>query len=487
MKKLIKISALALMVVLTMTGCKKSFTITVKSNNAEWGTVTGGGSYKDGETATISAIPAQGYYFNCWNDGNTENPRKIVVSGNAEFIATFSDTPGGGGGTEGAVEISGAISSNATWTNHSGGVDYIIEGTFWVEGNALLTIEPGVTIMFTGTDGSIIVEENAGLRMVGTADNPITLTGPTNNQNPGAWDRVEVTSNRNDNQFEYVNFVNGGSGDQVLYVSGKLSMKHCNINYSQSNGAVLGYEGVFTAFENNSLQHVSGYPLVLNTHEKVNCLGTGNTYNTSPNYDQTFNMIMIDDYWLDEDNVTATFTNQGIPYYLRDGINVGGTAVMRVNAGVELVFAYDKEMVVGENALIQVDGTSAQPVVFRGFENENGFWDGIDVDAERSTNGGSYLNHCQILNAGNDIDDAALSTDEETRLVLNNVAISGSDGYGMKISIPVDWDTDQYSFSNYHVSATGLNFSGCASGNIYESNKDQVFSSWPGNKKLAKR
>ena len=138
MKKLIKISALALMVVLTMTGCKKSFTITVKSNNAEWGTVTGGGSYKDGETATISAIPAQGYYFNCWNDGNTENPRKIVVSGNAEFIATFSDTPGGGGGgTEGAVEISGAISSNATWTNHSGGVDYIIEGTFWVEGNAL--------------------------------------------------------------------------------------------------------------------------------------------------------------------------------------------------------------------------------------------------------------------------------------------------------------------------------------------------------------
>ena len=85
MKKLIKISALALMVVLTMTGCKKSFTITVKSNNAEWGTVTGGGSYKDGETATISAIPAQGYYFNCWNDGNTENPRKIVVSGNAEF------------------------------------------------------------------------------------------------------------------------------------------------------------------------------------------------------------------------------------------------------------------------------------------------------------------------------------------------------------------------------------------------------------------
>ena len=487
MKKLIKISAVALLVVLAMTGCKKSYTITVKSNNAEWGTVTGSGSYKDGETATISAIPAQGYYFNCWNDGNTENPRKIVVSGNAEFIATFSDTPGGGGGTEGAVEISGAISSNATWTNHSGGVDYIIDGTFWVEGNALLTIEPGVTIMFTGTDGSIIVEENAGLRMVGTADNPITLTGPTNNQNPGAWDRVEVTSNRNDNQFEYVNFVNGGSGDQVLYVSGKLSMKHCNINYSQSNGAVLGYEGVFTAFENNSLQHVPGYPLVLNTHEKVNCLGTGNTYNTSPNYDQTFNMIMIDDYWLDEDNVTATFTNQGIPYYLRDGINVSGTSVMKVNAGAVLVFAYDKELVVGENALIQVDGTSAQPVVFRGFENESGYWSGMNMYTQRQTNGGSHLTYCQVLNGGEDSDEAALTTYEETRVALNNVSISGSNGYGLRISIPVDWDTEQYDFSNYHVTASGLTFANCTQGNIYEANKDQVFSSWPGNKKLAKR
>ena len=194
MKKLIKISALALMVVLTMTGCKKSYTITVKSNNAEWGTVTGSGSYKDGETATISAIPTQGYYFNCWNDGNTENPRKIVVSGNAEFIATFSDTPGGGGGTANALEVSGSISANTTWPDRGAGVDYIVDGHFYVEGNALLTIEPGVTIMFSGVDGAIIVEENAGLRMVGTADNPITLTGPTNNQNPGAWDRVEVTS-----------------------------------------------------------------------------------------------------------------------------------------------------------------------------------------------------------------------------------------------------------------------------------------------------
>ena len=78
MKRIIQISTLALLVVLT-TGCKKSYTVTVKSNNPEWGTVTGSGSYKDGETVIISAVPAQGCCFVSWKDGNTANPRQIVV------------------------------------------------------------------------------------------------------------------------------------------------------------------------------------------------------------------------------------------------------------------------------------------------------------------------------------------------------------------------------------------------------------------------
>ena len=107
------------------------------------------------------------------------------------------------------------------------------------------------------------------------------------------------------------------------------------------------------------------------------------------------------------------------------------------------------------------------------------------INTDFSTQFESWFNdrlplRSQLLSAANLVKGELLSSPS------SNV-ISGSDGYGMKISIPLDWDTEQYVFSNYHVSATGLNFSGCASGNIYESNKDQVFSSWPGNKKLAKR
>ena len=288
MKRLIKTSVLALLVVLTMTGCKKSYTITVKSNNAEWGSVTGSGTYKDGETVTISAIPATGYFFNCWNDGNTENPRHIVVSGNAEYIATFSDTPGGGGGgTEGALEVSGSISANTTWPDRGVAVDYIIDGRFWVEGNALLTIEPGVTIMFTGVDGGISVGENAGLRMVGTADKPIVLTGPANNPNKGSWSYVWVNSNRADNQFEYVTFNNGGSEAAVIDVPGKLSMKHCTINGALGNG--LNASGTLSAFENNTIKNVDQFPVALWNYKLLNSFGNGNTYMNNGH-----NMIKMD-------------------------------------------------------------------------------------------------------------------------------------------------------------------------------------------------
>ena len=150
MKKLISMTVLALMVVLSMTGCKKSYTITVKSNNDAWGSVTGSGTYKDGETATISAVPAEGCYFNSWNDGNAENPRKIVVSGNAEYVATFSDTPGGGGS-----EPTGTIVQNAVMDTDGNSYDAVwIGGQLWMRENLRTTHYADGAAIPAGESGS---------------------------------------------------------------------------------------------------------------------------------------------------------------------------------------------------------------------------------------------------------------------------------------------------------------------------------------------
>ena len=65
-------------------------TITATSADPAMGTVTGGGTYNGGATATLTATPNMGYHFVQWQDGNTQNPRTITVTGDATYTATFA-------------------------------------------------------------------------------------------------------------------------------------------------------------------------------------------------------------------------------------------------------------------------------------------------------------------------------------------------------------------------------------------------------------
>ena len=67
-----------------------NYTITAVPDNNTHGSVTGGGSYAYGTTATLTATPATGYEFTQWNDGNNDNPRTVTVTGNATYTASFS-------------------------------------------------------------------------------------------------------------------------------------------------------------------------------------------------------------------------------------------------------------------------------------------------------------------------------------------------------------------------------------------------------------
>ena len=67
-----------------------TYTITVNADPSNGGTVTGGGSYHYGETATLTATPNSGFTFVGWNDGSTELTHNVTVTGNATYTATFS-------------------------------------------------------------------------------------------------------------------------------------------------------------------------------------------------------------------------------------------------------------------------------------------------------------------------------------------------------------------------------------------------------------
>ena len=70
-----------------------TYTITVYANPTNGGTVTGGGTYNYGATVNLTANANSGFTFDHWQDGNTNNPRTITVTGNATYTAYFEAQP----------------------------------------------------------------------------------------------------------------------------------------------------------------------------------------------------------------------------------------------------------------------------------------------------------------------------------------------------------------------------------------------------------
>ncbi len=72
----------------------ETFTIKVNANDSSMGTVTGGGKYESGATATLEATANAGYKFVNWEDNSTNNPRLVTVTADAEYTANFAANSG---------------------------------------------------------------------------------------------------------------------------------------------------------------------------------------------------------------------------------------------------------------------------------------------------------------------------------------------------------------------------------------------------------
>ena len=67
----------------------RQYHISIICNDNTMGTVEGSGEYYQGETAVLRAIPNDGYIFLKWFDGNTDNPRSVVVTQDKTYKAYF--------------------------------------------------------------------------------------------------------------------------------------------------------------------------------------------------------------------------------------------------------------------------------------------------------------------------------------------------------------------------------------------------------------
>ena len=129
-------------------------TVTANATDETMRYVMGAGEYPQGSTATLVAVPFGQNYFVRWNDGNTDNPRTITVTGDMTFTAEFA--PVGS-----AVE---------TLENGERGI-YATGRTLHVEngGESYRVYTAAGRLVYTGNDSSVTLSA-PGMYIVHTGD-----------------------------------------------------------------------------------------------------------------------------------------------------------------------------------------------------------------------------------------------------------------------------------------------------------------------------
>lgn len=140
-----------------------TYNINVSPNPSNGGTVTGGGSYQQGQSCTLTATANTGYTFQKWtengNQVSTQNPYTFTVTGNRTLVAQFqaqsytitaTADPTNGGSVSGGGTYTYGQSCTLTATPASG---YVFVN--WTKNGTVITT--GTTLSFTVTGSGTYV------------------------------------------------------------------------------------------------------------------------------------------------------------------------------------------------------------------------------------------------------------------------------------------------------------------------------------------
>ncbi len=209
-------------------------TITVLSDDVNMGSVFGGGTYDHGSEIQISATASEGYAFLSWDDGNTDNPRTIIVESDETYIATFDvartvtlETPNSEMGTvigsgvyaEGAVVEITAVPNEGYIFDHWVDVDNPLRD-FNTDNPRTIVVSSDVTYVAVFVDVTVI-EENVATE-ISLFPNPVT-------------DILNITSLETISEIEIVNI----SGQVVRRIEVNSDNAVCNVEDLKSGVYVV--------------------------------------------------------------------------------------------------------------------------------------------------------------------------------------------------------------------------------------------------------
>ena len=413
-------------------------------------------------TITITLLP---------NETGVNRTATIIISCDGTEVTITVTQKGETNGVE-PVELKSPITTNTTLKDLGIAVDYYFNGTnsLTVQDNAMLTIEPGVTIQFRN-GGALYMWTGTTLNAVGIAAKPIQFIGPTDNA--GSWKGIEINA-ENTHTLSYVQILNAGASsyaNSALCVDdGKVAMTNCLIKNSLLYGINFGsgsgnYRSEFTQFSNNTITGCGKAPIGTISYGNCSSLrnidntntftGNGNEYIYVPNQG-----YMVGDFTLHSLN--------GYPWYFENGIWFDSNQNITIEAGATILMGADTYIDTqdGSSHFI-VNGTADKHITIKGFKDGAGYWRDIEIYSQTP---GSKLNYCDISGGGGSYNKCLLYVNSgagaggDAYLEINNTKLSNSLHYGMNLNAyNAAWVTCLITSSN----SASVTFSNCPDGNIY--------------------
>jgi hypothetical protein len=383
-------------------------------------------------------------------DAAIDNPAVGLDAGPDAAAGGLTDAAGDGapaddsGAETDALPVScafagGDVTANLTLTKACS--PYTITDTIIVYGNAVLTIEAGVTLSFAADNGLSVGDATAGeLVAVGTAQDPIVFTSAAPTPAAGDWMNISFGDNTMaGTQIAYARLDYCGSGSDGCIIgsdvkASRVTLAHLTIDHVGpgsdgilENGAASNFAITSSSFSNIP---TTRYAISVQAPSFAG-IGAGNTFNGGAMIELAGGTVASTTSWSDPGTPIAVTT---------DNLSVAGPGSPVLTLGPGMTFKFDAGFAFDVGAdtggKLVVAGTAAQRVVLTSLvaPPSPGDWFGIDVlsgsSAQLSYADISY-GGSDLLNGGNLVLEDGNST---SKLVVDHSSFTYSLGYGIYLS-----------------------------------------------------
>jgi len=356
-------------------------------------------------------------------DGNRYTGNGFPIEADGESVVLLDQRSVYTGNTLDAIVVDQSrLAGDIAWRALP--VPYHMQGSLTIDDS--FTAEPGTTIQFAD-DAEFDILPDSSLSLVGTAENPITLSGI--DAEPGAWIGLTLFF-ADDSELRFVNLQHGGgdgreSGLTVTSASTaitELAMDNVSITDNEGVGMRVNAPTDLVEFSNIL---ITGNEGIANVDVK-----TAQMFNDAMNITgNVVDAIVISDSRIDEDEITLS--NTLVPYQVEE-IDIDDQSLI-LEAGVTFLMQQDANISVSRNGAFTTNGTLAQPVSIVGLERTAGFWEGLFYSSSNTAL--NRLTNTLVADGGGErADDAAniqLSCGNASRLILENSQIENSAGFGL--------------------------------------------------------